>query len=1419
MNNNNIVPYNNQVQFIPKDNPTDHGIYPVEYWQVSAENISSIKIGGPFEEIKQGTISAIEITGPNNTAANQKTTVTFSVSASLSGVPPNFSYQWQKQESSGGDWFNLATASGVSYTTPSLVYGADNNDLYRCIVSDLSGIAVNSPLTSSSATLSINTALISATLPEFITVNESTAASMSVSAIISNLAGPAFSYQWRKQESSGGSFSNISGATLASYTTPTISFANDYNDKYLCVISEPYAQNSPYTTNQLYLNVRRLITITSQPTAATSYVVGTTATFTVTATITSDVITYQWQKKLFIDSAFSDITGATSPSYTTPTLSSGDSGTSYRCVLTNAYADPKITNQLLLIIGDADLQISPTVNGKTYWTFATDGALVLDPSNSTTYTITALGNKTIKNKLWGQGTCNATGGYAAGTISASNGNTYTVKLNTGGGACGTGYGSYGCWAGGGYAGIFNGTSVSQGNALLIAGGAGGGGANAGQGCNRYGGGGGGSSGGSGQNSADSQIGSTGGGGGTSGSGGSGGYALETVYTTGTVQKEGGFYHIRSSGVNTTTDVQGPWTATPTQGSTSNPSDGYTYTFTTPYNDSSYSINASNASGDQNYTANGTYYPSGFYSTISDKSSTGFRVNWYSSADNSAVYVKYHSISCSGQGTTSTSTNNISASGGSALSGGTGGRGSIGGSGGANASGGGGGGAGYFGGGGGGGGNDYGNGTRDSSGGGGGSGFVAGSVINGSTSTFANSSDINRGGAGSANSNSRIVLEMPVISFSSQPSSTTVLLNATATFSATVLIPTVDLNSVAWSPAVTVSYQWQSFTSGVWNNISGANSSSYSVTATSGNNGTNYRLVVTSNYGNIITSNTATLNTNSYIAFADVGISSFTIPAGVNNIIFKAWGSGGDGTGENCGGPYSGGSGGYVEGKMNVSSSEVISIFVGQTGQGSTGGQAGSGAGQGGQFSYVKRGSDFGIAGAGGGAGQAGNGGYGGGNASGGTGTSYTSSSYRGQGGTQSGGGSGGISNNTSNGSAGVSWNNGSNTSDGGSSGGTGQGVGNRGGGGGAGYFGGGGGGGGDTGTNCQSGGGGGGAGLVSGAITNIVSYNGNTGSSSGAAAPNSSDPYYISGRGGSNQNGLVVLSWTPTYSISPSTSSVNEGSSVTITVTTTNVLNGTILYWRAGSSTITTSTNLSPTSSSVTINNNTATFNINATADSLTESGTQSFYVNLYKESAFTTLLANTSVITINDTSQTPAAPTGSFTASPTSINSGNSSTLSWNISNVTSITIDQGVSDPSIPAGNTTSSGTRSVSPTSTTTYTLVASGPGGSLTLQATVTVQSLKTINGYFNYIGSDASADYFNTGVNRTTEEVSLSFTYSVTFPGGSFGRGNSPSGVFTGGAGSAYIVLDSPHLAGVINVSISCPGYTTYTYEMYLANTY
>jgi peptidoglycan-associated lipoprotein len=79
-----------------------------------------------------------------------------------------------------------------------------------------------------------------------------------------------------------------------------------------------------------------------------------------------------------------------------------------------------------------------------------------------------------------------------------------------------------------------------------------------------------------------------------------------------------------------------------------------------------------------------------------------------------------------------------------------------------------------------------------------------------------------------------------------------------------------------------------------------------------------------------------------------------------------------------------------------------------------------------------------------------------------------------------------------------------------------------------------------------------------------------------------------------------------------------------------------------------------------------------------------------------------------------PKAPVvGQFTAEPSSIQRGQSATLRWDVSgDVTSVTINQGV-------GTVPGTGSRQVSPTNSTTYTLSASGPGGSVTASATVSV----------------------------------------------------------------------------------------------------
>ena len=78
-----------------------------------------------------------------------------------------------------------------------------------------------------------------------------------------------------------------------------------------------------------------------------------------------------------------------------------------------------------------------------------------------------------------------------------------------------------------------------------------------------------------------------------------------------------------------------------------------------------------------------------------------------------------------------------------------------------------------------------------------------------------------------------------------------------------------------------------------------------------------------------------------------------------------------------------------------------------------------------------------------------------------------------------------------------------------------------------------------------------------------------------------------------------------------------------------------------------------------------------------------------------------------------PAPVIAAFTAEPTTIQRGQSSTLRWEVSgDVTSVSIDQTIG----PVQNT---GNRRVFPSDSTTYTLTATGPGGSTVSSAVVSV----------------------------------------------------------------------------------------------------
>lgn len=91
----------------------------------------------------------------------------------------------------------------------------------------------------------------------------------------------------------------------------------------------------------------------------------------------------------------------------------------------------------------------------------------------------------------------------------------------------------------------------------------------------------------------------------------------------------------------------------------------------------------------------------------------------------------------------------------------------------------------------------------------------------------------------------------------------------------------------------------------------------------------------------------------------------------------------------------------------------------------------------------------------------------------------------------------------------------------------------------------------------------------------------------------------------------------------------------------------------------------------------------------------------------------NSTIMSTTTITVMPAPPTiVVFSAQPASITTGSPTTLSWMTTNATMVTIDNAV-------GAQMANGTVSVSPTQTTLYTLTATGPGGSVTAQVSVSV----------------------------------------------------------------------------------------------------
>ena len=115
----------------------------------------------------------------------------------------------------------------------------------------------------------------------------------------------------------------------------------------------------------------------------------------------------------------------------------------------------------------------------------------------------------------------------------------------------------------------------------------------------------------------------------------------------------------------------------------------------------------------------------------------------------------------------------------------------------------------------------------------------------------------------------------------------------------------------------------------------------------------------------------------------------------------------------------------------------------------------------------------------------------------------------------------------------------------------------------------------------------------------------------------------------------------PTYTHSVSATAVSEGGNFTTTITTTNVDDGTNLYWEL---TGVQSADFSSgaLTGTVSISNNSATFSHTVDEDNTTE-GTETATIKVYSDSGRTTQVGNTLTVTISDDSTTPTAASTEF--------------------------------------------------------------------------------------------------------------------------------------------------------------------------------
>jgi len=298
----------------------------------------------------------VVITQPSNSTICSGSSTSFIISATGSSL----SYQWQVNDGSGWvNLFNTGIYSGATSDTLLLTgtTTAVNTYQYRCRVS-----GVCTPVaTSSSATITVNTAPAISLQPTNSTICEGANTSFNITA-----TGTGITYQWQVNDGSG--WANLANTGMYSGVTSnalsiTMAPASVSGYQYRCVTGGTCVPGVMSSSATLTVNTAPVIT--TQPVNST-ICAGNNTVFGVSATGTG--LTYQWQ--VHNGSSWTNITnagiysGATTDTLILTAASASVNGYLYRCHISGTCV-PQATSSTAAL----------TVN--------TAPALTLQPANST----------------------------------------------------------------------------------------------------------------------------------------------------------------------------------------------------------------------------------------------------------------------------------------------------------------------------------------------------------------------------------------------------------------------------------------------------------------------------------------------------------------------------------------------------------------------------------------------------------------------------------------------------------------------------------------------------------------------------------------------------------------------------------------------------------------------------------------------------------------------------------------------------------------------------------------------------------------------------------------------------------------------------------------------------------------------------